>query len=222
MANVKDYKVTNLEGNKFQVQEQLTNGRFGKSVKVTIPQELLDGKGFNETVELVKMRVKEGRSMQKDRASIQKANNQDPELVEVFDEDELLEMLKPSPIMEQFKRYIPYVAGAMMLIGGIFLVATLSPTQAADAAPDPEPVVELNKYEKIQEQINSIEGKRISELQYIEDMRTIKANAIEMHQSKIASYNDDINAGKDRITNLDAEIAKLKKQQVMEATIVND
>ena len=57
--NVKDYKVTHVGGNTFNVQEQLNTGRFGKSCKVEVPGELLKGKSFNETIDLVKMYVKE-------------------------------------------------------------------------------------------------------------------------------------------------------------------
>jgi hypothetical protein len=88
-VNVKDYKVTNLEGNKFQVQEQLTNGRFGKSVKITMPAELIEGKSFADTIELVKMYVGEGRTMQRDLVGMQKANGDDVNIPDIFDEDDV-------------------------------------------------------------------------------------------------------------------------------------
>jgi hypothetical protein len=60
-------------------------------------------------------------------------------------------------------------------------------------------VEQVSKYELIQNQITAIEGKRIGELEYMEDIRGIKAAALENHKTKIASYNDDINAAKDRM-----------------------
>lgn len=219
METVKDYKVTHLTANTFNVQEQLSNGRFGKSCKVDMPPELLVGKNFGETIDLVKLYVKEGRQVQEDRTKIQRANGDKEEIPAVFEEDDYI--VTPLPWM----RWAKFSAFACMGIGGLFSIIYLTTGDSSASnivEEDVEVVAPLNEYERIQIEIDELGKKRIQELAYQEELRTLRKQAEDVLRTKVASYNEDINASKDRVIGVDGDIAKLKKQQVTISTIVSD
>lgn len=52
---------------------------------------------------------------------------------------------------------------------------------------------------------------RTKELELQEELRYYRAEAEHLLGTKIASYNDDINASKDRILDIDARIVNMRK-----------
>lgn len=112
---MKNLKVTHVDGNKFSVQEQLPNGRFGKSCKVELPSELMQGKDFAEVMELVRIYVTEGRQLQNEFTAIQKANGQPTKVPEVFDEDS--EVQDEIVVSMDWVRLGKFAAAASMAIG---------------------------------------------------------------------------------------------------------
>ena len=158
--------------------------------------------------------------MQTEWVKMQRANGDEEKLPDVFEEDDYI----TTPL--SWMRWAKFGAAACCGIGLVFGVIALT-APSSNAQDIVEDVVEhdtppLTKYEVIQEDIDSINNKRIEELTYQEDLRVLRKQAEDALRTKIASYNEDINASKDRVIGLDSEVAKLKKQQVTISTIVND
>lgn len=185
-----------------------------------IPIELMAGKNFQDTIDLVKLYVAEGRGMQTERLAIQQANGDTPKRPQVFEEDEYIPEPNRREVLDRRKR-ATYSLGGMAIVGVIVLLATAASSTHAEQPPV-EVVQEVSPYDKLQAEIDSLGQKRIAELKHQEELRTIRKQIEETTKSKIDSINADINGSKDRVIAVDGDVAKLKTQQVTLSTTVQD
>jgi len=177
------------------------------------------GKNFQDTIDLVKLYVAEGRGMQTERLAIQQANGDTPKRPQVFEEDEYIPEPNRREVLDRRKR-ATYSLGGIAIVGVIVLLATAA--SSTHAEPPVEIVQEVSPYDKLQAEIDSLGQKRITELKHQEDLRTIRKQIEDTMRTKVVSINDDINGSKDRVVAIDGDIAKIKTQQVTLSTTVQD
>lgn len=180
----------------------------------------MQGKNFQETIDLVKLYVLEGRQLQTERVAIQQANGDQPKKPQVFEEDEYI----PEPNRWELvnrRSYSIYAVSGIAIVGAIVLLISAGSSTHAEPPIETVPVV-LSPYDQLQQEIDNLGAKRVAELKHQEELRTLRKQMEEATRSKVASVNEDINGSKDRVINIDGDIAKLKTQQVTLSTTVQD